>query len=105
MRWFVRLFPTRWLFVLTFVALLDLASTLWWHSRGMMEELNPLMAVLLTRGEWLFASVKVATILLAWAAVAWYAQKNHAFCRRVCAFGSVAYILLWTSWCAAGNLL
>src|SRR5688572_3426815 len=48
--------------VLVVLALLDLISTLWWHSRGMMTEFNPLMRPLLEKSEWLFSGVKLLTL-------------------------------------------
>jgi hypothetical protein len=81
--------------ILVLLALLDLGSTLWWHSRGMMTEFNPLMRPLLEKSEWLFSGVKLLTLAALAAAVLSHARKNLSFCRRACALGAVAYASIW----------
>lgn len=96
--------PVPGLVALIGLALLDLATTLWWHANGMMTELNPLMRPLLEKNEWLFSGVKLATIVALAIAIVLYAKKNLAFCRRVCAVGAGAYISIWTAGVILGAL-
>jgi hypothetical protein len=84
-------FPTK-----SMVALL--VSTAVLHSKGMIVELNPLMRGFINQSEWLFAFVKGLTIGVAWGTMVWYAQQNKAFVNKACTYGSVAYLLVWTTW-------
>jgi hypothetical protein len=70
----------------------------------MMKELNPLMRPLLETNPTVFAIAKLTTLALLWAAVVWHYQGREVFCRRITAWGAVAYVALWCSWTAAGNL-
>lgn len=93
-----RIFPTKSLAVLMLIGFVDLASTAWLYSRGLITELNPLMRVFISRSEWEFAAVKGATLVAAWIVMAHYATINREFVRKVCLMGSGAYVVIWTAW-------
>jgi len=93
-----KVLPTRALGLLLLIGLVDLVVTAVLHSSGAIVELNPLMRPLLARGEWLFAIVKGATLVLAWVAMAWYARQNRDFVRKACLLGSGAYLAIWAGW-------
>lgn len=92
------IFPTKSVFALMTIGLVDLVSTAMLHSKGMIVELNPLMRVFITQSEWLFAFVKGLTIGVAWATMAWYARQNKEFVGKACTVGSAAYVLIWCTW-------
>jgi uncharacterized membrane protein len=73
----------------------DLVATAVLHSKGLITEVNPLMAYFIDKGEWLFAIVKGATLVGGWIALASYAKTNLAFVRNVSYAGSAAYLGLW----------
>lgn len=79
--------------------------TAWLHSCGLIVELNPLMRPLIERSEWLFAAVKAMTLVLGWMALVWYARQNREFVRRAAAFGTLAYLAIWTSWFFGPSML
>jgi hypothetical protein len=66
--------------------------------------MNPLMRVFIERGEWQFAAVKGATLIVAWAAMVWYCKVNRQFVRQACMLGSAAYVTIWSTWFLAGML-
>ena len=108
--WFLRMvdfmklvLPTRTLMLLMLVGIVDLVSTAWMHANGTIVELNPLMRFFIERSEWLFAFVKVGTLVAAWSALAWYCRYNREFVRKACMVGTAAYVLIWTSWFIAGR--
>ena len=94
--------PTRALTLLMFIGIIDLVSTAWMHANGQIVELNPLMRVFIDRSEWLFALVKGASLVGAWCALAWYCKYNRDFVRKTCLVGSLAYVVIWTSWFLVG---
>jgi hypothetical protein len=96
-------FPTRALSLLLIIGILDLVATAWMHANGMITELNPLMRVFIERSEWLFALVKGLTLVAAWAALAWYCKYNKEFVRKACVMGTIAYLLIWSSWFLAAR--
>jgi hypothetical protein len=91
-------FPTKSVFLLMTIGLVDLVSTAVLHSKGMIVELNPLMRVFILQSEWLFAFVKGLTIGIAWATLAWYAKQNKDFVNKACTVGSAMYVLIWCTW-------
>ncbi len=95
--------PTRAVALLMLVGFVDLLATVMLHSNGTVVELNPLMKPLIEQGEWLFALVKSATLLMAWVALAWYAKQNLGFVRRACLVGSAVYVLVWCAWFIAAS--
>lgn len=92
------LFPTRALFVLLAIGLVDLVSTAVLHSRGQIVELNPVMRPLIEHSEWTFVFTKGLTLILAWYFIAKYARTHLEFARRACLVGSGAYIAIWLGW-------
>jgi len=90
--------PTRALLLLMSIGLIDLVATAMLHSRGLIVELNPAMRPFIERSEWLFAFVKGSSLVLAWAAMAWYAKTNLNFVRQACLWGSAAYLGVWLVW-------
>lgn len=96
-------FPTRSILLLVGIGVLDLVSTAWLYSKGMITERNPLMRMLLDHGEWLFILVKGATLVAAWGVLAAYSKYNIAFVKRSCLMGSAAYLFLWTVWFCSGG--
>lgn len=93
-----KLMPTRALALLLAIGTVDMLATALLHANGLIIELNPLMRPLIERSEWLFALVKGGTMLVAWLAMAAYAQVNRAFVRKACLYGSVAYVGIWCAW-------
>jgi hypothetical protein len=98
-----RVMPNRGLALLMFAGLLDLATTLYWHSKGMMTEMNPLMRPFLEGGVLGFAAIKFVTLAALWLAVVLYSDRNPNFCRKACTLGAAGYVVLWTTWTAIGN--
>jgi hypothetical protein len=98
----LNLMPTRALALLMGIGVLDLISTAYLHAHGLIVELNPLMRPLIEHSEFTFAAVKGMTLLVAYAVMVWYARTNLAFVRRVCTWGSGAYLLIWVVWFLKG---
>ncbi|HTQ11553.1 MAG TPA: DUF5658 family protein [Fimbriimonadaceae bacterium] len=73
------------------------------HANGQIVELNPVMRPMIDHSEWLFAVVKGVTLVIAWATLAWYCKYNREFVRKVCLLGSLAYVLIWSSWFLAAR--
>jgi hypothetical protein len=96
-------FPSRSILLLVGIGLIDLVSTAWFYSRGMIVEMNPLMRVLLERGEWLFVVVKALTLLATWFVLVHYAKHNLKFVRSSCCVGSAVYLAIWLVWFTAGR--
>lgn len=96
--------PTRSILLLMSIGFIDLLSTAVLHAQGRIVELNPLMRPLIEHSEWTFASVKGSVLLIAWAAMVYYARIDKEFVRRCCLLGSVAYSILWVVWFVAGSL-
>ena len=76
------------------IGVADLVATATLHARGLIEERNPVMAPLLTRGEWGFVAVKAATLLLGGLVLARQARHDRNAVRWACLAGSGAYALL-----------
>ncbi len=91
-------FPSWSILLLIGIGLIDLISTAWLYHAGLIYERNPLMRVLLDRGEWLFILVKGAILLFAWYVLARYARRNLKFVNQSCYAGSLAYALIWGTW-------
>ncbi|MFW5697740.1 MAG: DUF5658 family protein [Fimbriimonadaceae bacterium] len=98
-----RLFPSRAVAVLLFIGFLDLVVTAVLHAQGLIVELNPIMRPLIERSEWLFALVKAATLVAAWAALVWYAPRNLDFVKKASLYGAGAYVFIWTTWFIAAS--
>lgn len=80
------------------IGVVDLVTTAVLHAQGQIVELNPLMRVFIEQSEWLFAGVKGLTLIAGWIVLAWYAQVNRSFVRKVSILGSLAYLGVWLSW-------
>lgn len=91
-------FPTKSMVALLTIGIVDLITTAVLHSRGMIVELNPLMRGFINQSEWMFAFVKGMTIGVAWGTMVWYAQTNRDFVNKACTYGSIAYLVVWTTW-------
>jgi hypothetical protein len=91
-------FPTKSMVALLTIAIVDLVSTAILHSKGLIVELNPLMRGFINQSEWLFAFVKGMTIGVAWGTMVWYAQQNRDFVNKACTYGSIGYLVVWTTW-------
>ena len=91
-------FPTKSMIALLVIGTVDLITTAVLHSKGMIVELNPLMRGFINQSEWLFAFVKGMTIGVAWGTMVWYAQTNRDFVNKACTYGSIAYLVVWTTW-------
>jgi len=96
-------FPSRAIVLLMSIGFLDLFSTAWLNHQHMIEEMNPLMRILLNNGEWPFVVVKGLTLLVTWIALVHYAKENLPFVRKVCLAGSALYLALWFILVAIGN--
>lgn len=92
------LLPSRSLALFLSIGFTDLLVTAILHANGMIIERNPIMRVFIERSEWLFAIVKALTLIAGWAALAWYAQTNRDFVRKVSLWGSAAYVGIWVVW-------
>jgi hypothetical protein len=92
------LFPTRTLAIFLGIGTVDLVTTAWFHARGLIVELNPLMRAALNYGEGYFMFVKGLTLLALWLIMIHYAQKDLRFVHRACAIGAGAYVALWVTW-------
>ncbi len=90
--------PTRAIVLLMTIGLVDLVSTAWLHSQGLIRELNPLMNMLMQHGETPFVIIKGLTLIVAWVVLAIYARRDLSFVRRACITGSAAYLTVWTVW-------
>jgi hypothetical protein len=93
-----QVFPTRAIGLILFIGLVDLVSTAWLHARGLIVEMNPLMAGFINRSEWLFVLVKGLTLVVGWYMLARYSRTNINFVRRACIVGSAAYVVIWIAW-------
>jgi hypothetical protein len=90
--------PTRSLALLMAIGFTDLVATAWLHQRGLIQELNPVMALFLQHGELPFIIAKGLTLVGAWYVLARYAKTDLNFVRRACLGGSLAYAAIWTVW-------
>lgn len=88
--------PTRMIGILMAIGFIDLLTTAVLHAQGQIVEVNPLMKPLIEHSEWLFAVVKGLTLVIGWAVMARYSQKNIVFVRQACLVGSIVYVLIWT---------
>lgn len=85
------------------IGFIDLLATAILHANGAVVEMNPLMRPLIEHSEWLFASVKAGTLLVAWGVMAWYARQNLDFVRKTCFFGAGFYVFVWCIWFLAAS--
>lgn len=92
------LFPTRALILLLVIGFVDLVVTAVLHAKGLIVEVNPLMKFFIEKGEWLFAVVKGATLVVGWVFLARYAKTHLQFVRNACLVGSFAYVAIWITW-------
>ena len=95
--------PSRAIYLLLGIGLLDLVTTAVLHSQGRIVELNPLMKPLIEHGEWLFVLVKGFTLVAAAVGLVWYGRQNPKFVRQACILGSIAYLTVFTLWFIRGS--
>lgn len=95
--------PTRAILLFVGIGVIDLVATAVLHAQGQIVELNPIMRVFIERSEWLFALVKGLTLVAGWLVLAWYAQFNLKFVRKVALWGSAAYLAVWLIWFTAAS--
>lgn len=96
------MFPTRALLLLLGIGFVDLVVTAVLHAQGLITELNPIMKPLIETSEWLFAAVKLGTLVLGWYLLSRYAKTHLAFVRNACLGGSALYLTIWTIWFIRG---
>ncbi len=94
-------FPTKWLFVLMAIGVIDLISTAALHAGGHIQEMNPLMKPIIEQSEWLFVLVKGMTLVLGYLVIMRHAKTHRRFVADVCRYGSIAYLLVWSVWFVA----
>lgn len=94
--------PSRAIYLLLGIGLLDLITTAVLHAQGKIQELNPLMKPLIEQSEWLFVLVKGATLVAAAIGLIWYGRQNREFVRKACILGSFAYLMVFTVWFIKG---
>ena len=94
--------PSRAIYLLVGIGLIDLISTAVLHAQGRIQELNPLMKPFIENSEWLFILVKGLTLVAAWFGLCWYAKENKDFVRKACLVGSAAYLLVFVFWFVKG---
>ena len=92
---FAELFPTRALFLLLFVAVLDLISTSWLFHAGLISERNPFMSFFIEKSNLLFILVKGSTIIGGWYFLSRYAKTHREFVRTACLVATTLYIGIW----------
>lgn len=86
------------------IAILDLLSTTILYSMGLIEEMNPLMRPLLEIHPALFAVVKMATIVAAFAGLQWYRRHDERFVRVASGWGAATYSIIWIGWCIGAHI-
>lgn len=74
------------------ICMLDLVTTLFWVSRGIAREANPLMAHFLNMGAPPFVLVKVLTFLPAVVAAEWYRPANPVLVKTAMRWTIVLYL-------------
>jgi hypothetical protein len=84
--------------LLMLIGFTDLVMTAVLHSQGLIVELNPLMKPLIETSEWLFSAVKASTLILAWLLMWKHSKVNLKFVHKAAIGGSVAYMLIWSTW-------
>lgn len=94
--------PSRAIYLLLGIGLVDLIVTAVLHSQGRIQELNPLMKPLIEQSEWLFAFVKGMTLVVAAIGLVWYGRQNREFVRKACILGSFAYLMVFAVWFVKG---
>ena len=92
---FNEIFPTRALFLLLFIAVLDLITTSWLYQKGIISERNPLMRVFIERSNLLFILVKGSTIFAGWYFLSSYARTHKEFVRYACIIATSIYVGIW----------
>jgi hypothetical protein len=97
------LIPSRAIFLLIGIGLIDLISTAVLHAQGRIVELNPLMKPLIEHSEWSFVAVKGMTLVAAAAGLIWYGRQNREFVRKACIWGSLAYVTVFAFWFVTGQ--
>jgi hypothetical protein len=85
------------------IGLLDLVATAGLHAQGKIVELNPLMAPLVERSEWLFVLVKGATLAVGGRVLDRLACDRPQFVTRACWAACGAYVAIWLSVFLAGR--
>lgn len=95
--------PTRAILVLMAIGFIDLFSTAMLHAQGKIVELNPLMRPIIDHGEWTFAAVKGSVLVMAWWMLAAYSKVDKNFVKMCCVVGSLAYLVIWTTWFTIGS--
>lgn len=98
----LRAVPSRAIYLLLGIGLLDLITTAVLHAQGRIQELNPLMKPIIEQSEWLFVLVKGATLVAAAVGLIWYGKQNREFVRKACIAGSFAYVGIFTIWFIKG---
>src|SRR5690349_12595392 len=94
--------PSRAIYLLVGIGLIDLIVTAVLHAQGRIVELNPVMRPLIEQSEWLFAFVKGLTLAIAWVGLVWYGKQNPRFVRFACIAGSFAYLMVFAAWFVRG---
>jgi hypothetical protein len=85
------------------IGLIDLVATAMLHAQGLIVELNPIMRPIIEHGEWTFALVKGATLLVAYLTMSQYARQNSVFIGKVSKIGILMYTGIWLIWFTAAS--
>ncbi|HJP82645.1 MAG TPA: DUF5658 family protein [Fimbriimonadaceae bacterium] len=93
-----KLVPSRAIYLLLGIGLIDLIATAVLHAQGRIVELNPIMKPVIEHSEWSFVFVKGLTLVAAMIGLTWYGRQNPAFVRKACIAGSIAYIGIFALW-------
>jgi hypothetical protein len=90
--------------ILVAVCTADMLVTLFFVSRGMAVEQNPLMAVFMNYSPWAFVLAKLLSFLPFVIAIEMYRRHDRDFARRVCRIAIGAYVVLFVVLTVGTNL-
>ena len=82
--------------VLMAICLADMFVTLYFVSRGMATEQNPIMAAFMNRSPALFVIAKIGSFVPFVVAVELYKKKNPDFALKACRCAIAAYVVVFS---------
>jgi hypothetical protein len=74
-----------------------MVSTAALHAQGKIVELNPMMAPVIDRSEWLFVLLKSATLVAGGIALNRLAKTHKRFVPAACIGASAMYVTVWAT--------
>lgn len=96
--------PTPGILILMLIGLVDLIITVTLFSFGLVEEMNPIMRPLIHYHPFMFAIVKLLTLVAGYVGLQMYRLIDENFSNKAAWVGALAYAGIWTIWFIAAHI-